>query len=203
MDYEKFQKVREDLIEIYPPETDEPRLQYVRRTWIFSNHIDIVVDFARQMAEKYKANVEVAMLGALLHDAGLAYKRDRADPAGHEVRSIEYAEKFLPQYGYQEELIEEVVKCIEATDFEVEPTTLEAKIVRSADAMSHMLSVHYLAKARFASDWEGGIGFVEKKIEKDFSKVCLDDEREVVRPVYEYFNRILGQYRTGKIISLP
>lgn len=202
MDTEKFQKVREDLIEIYPPETVEPHLQYVRRTWIFPNHIDIVVDFARQMAEKYKANVEVAVLGALLHDAGLAYKRDSADPAGHEVRSIEYAQKFLPQYGYQEELIDEVVRCIEATDFEVEPTTLEAKIVRSADAMSHMLSVHYLAKAKFASDWEGGISFVEKKIEKDFNKVCLKDEREAVRPVYEYFSRILGQYRTGKIISL-
>jgi len=202
MDAKKFQKVREDLIEVYPPEIDDPRLQYVRRTWIFPNHIDIAVDFARQLAEKYKANTEVAMLGALLHDAGLAYKRESADPAGHENRSIEYAKEFLPKYGYDKELIDEVVKCIDATEPEVEPTTLEAKIVRSADAMSHMLSVHYLAKTKFASDWEGGISFVEKKIKKDFSKVCLDDERELVRPVYEYFSKIVEQYRTDKIITL-
>jgi len=202
MDMEKFKQARNELIEVYPQETDEPRLQYVRRTWVFPNHIDIAVDFARQMAEKYKANVEVAMLGALLHDAGLAYKRESADPTGHENCSIEYAEEFLPKYGYEKELIDEVVKCIDATEPEVEPATLEAKIVRSADAMSHMLSVHYLAKAKFASDWEGGISFVEKKIKKDFTKVCLDDERELVRPVYEYFSKIVEQYRTGKIITL-
>ena len=68
--------------------------------------------------------------------------------------------------------------------------------------MSHMLSVHYLAKAVFAPDWEAGISFVEKKIEKDFGKVCLDDERELVRPVYEYFTKIVEQYRTGEIISI-
>ncbi len=202
MDIAKFQQVRNDLIEIYPPETDEPRLRYVRRTWVFPNHIDIAVDFAKQLAEKYKANTEVAMLGALLHDAGLAYKRDSADPAGHENRSIEYAQTFLPKYGYDGELIKEVVKCIDATEPEIEPETLEAKIVRSADAMSHMLSVHYLAKAVFAPDWEGGIGFVEKKVKKDFGKVCLDDEREQVRPVYDYYTSIVHQYRTGDIISL-
>jgi len=202
MNTEKFQQVRADLIEIFPPETDDPRLQYVRRTWIFPNHIDIAVDFARQLAEKYGADGEVVMLGALLHDAGLAYKRESADPTGHENRSIKYAQEFLPKYGYEKALINEVVECIEATEPEVEPATLEAKIVRSADAMSHMLSVHYLAKAVFAPDWEAGISFVEKKIEKDFGKVCLDDERELVRPVYEYFTKIVEQYRTGEIISI-
>lgn len=202
MDLERFQKVRNDLIEIYPLETAEPRLPYIRRTWIVPNHIDIVVDFSRQLAEKYQANVEVAMLAALLHDVGLAYKRERADPAGHEERSIAYAQEFLLEYGYDGQLIEAVVACIGATEPEVEPATLEAKIVRSADAMSHMLSVHYLAKAKFASDWEGGISLVERKIKKDFGKVCLDDERELVRPIYEYFRKIVEQYRTGKIIRL-
>jgi HD domain len=131
MDTQKFNKVREDLIDIFPLETDEPRLQYVRRTWVFPNHIDVAVDFARQMAEKYKANAEIAMLGALLHDAGLAYKRESASPAGHEEHSIEYAQEFLPNYGYGQELIDEVVKCIAATEPKVEPATLEAKIVRS------------------------------------------------------------------------
>lgn len=202
VDEKRFQKIREDLVEIFPPETDEPRLQYVRRTWIFPNHIDIAVDFARQLTKKYQANVEVVILGALLHDAGLAYKRESADPAGHENRSIEYAQEFLPKYGYDKELIDKVVKCIDATEPEVEPATLEAKIVRSADAMSHMLSVHYLAKTKFASDWESGISFVEKKIQKDFSKICLDDERELVRPIYEYFSRVIEQYRTGEVASL-
>lgn len=202
MDTKKFEQVRNDRIEIYPSETNDPKLQYVRRTWIFPNHIDIAVDFARQLAGKYKANPEVAMLGALLHDAGLAYKRESASPVGHENRSIEYARKFMPKYGYNPELIDKVANCIDATEPEVEPATLEAKIVRSADAMSHMLSVHYLAKAVFAPNWDDAISFVEKKVKKDFSKICFDDERELAQPVYEYFNKIIKQYRTGEIMSL-
>src|SRR6185436_6737618 len=133
MNSAKFQQVRSDLMDIFPPETDEPGLQYVRRTWIFPNHIDIAVDFAKQMAQKYNADAETVMLGALLHDAGLAYKREKSDPSGHEDQSVEYATQFLPKYGYVQSLIDEVVKCIEATEPKMEPATLEAKIVRTAD----------------------------------------------------------------------
>lgn len=202
MNSEKYHQIRTDLLEVFPPDSDNPRHRYTRRTWIFPNHIDIAVDFARQLADKYQANAEIAMLGALLHDAGLAYKRETASPAGHEGRSVEYAQESLPKYSYDTQLIDEVIKCIAATEPEVEPATLEAKIVRSADALSHMLSVHYLAKAMFADDLEDGISFVEKKIEKDFYKVCLDDERQMVQPVYDYYSKIIRQYRTGEIISL-
>ena len=189
-------------MEVFPSETDDPRYRYGRRSWVFPNHIDIVVDFSRQLAEKYQADMETCMVGALLHDAGLAYKRESADPAGHERRSIEYAETFMPRYGYSGEFIKNVIQCIAATEPELEPETLEAKIVRSADAMSHMLSVHYLAKAAFSPDWAAGINFVERKIDKDFGKVCFDDERELVKPIYDYYGKVIRQYRTGEIISL-
>lgn len=202
MDAEKYQQIRADLMEVFPPDSDNPRHRYTRRTWIFPNHLDIAVDFARQLAGKYGANTEVVMVAALLHDAGLAYKRESASPAGHEGRSVEYAHSYLPKYGYEGSAIDEIVMCIQATEPEVAPATLEAKIVRTADAMSHMLSIHYLAKAMFADDLEGGISFVEKKIEKDFGKVCLDDERKLVQPVYDYYRSIIRQYRTGEVIFL-
>lgn len=193
-----FRKIYKDLFEIFPPETNDPRFSYTKRTWIFPNHLDIVIQFAGELAKKYEANAEICLLAALLHDAGLAYKRESADPTGHEERSVEYANKFLPQYGYDKKTKDSVIGCIRATELTVEPKTLEEKTVRTSDALAHILSVHYFAKVSFSPDWESGIQFLDNKVEKDWRKICFNEEREMVRPVYEYLNRIISQYRNKK-----
>jgi hypothetical protein len=79
MNLETDEQVKADLKEIFPPETDEPRFRYVKQAWIFPNHFDITDRFAKKISVKYDADVQVCMLVALLHDAGLAYKRGRAE----------------------------------------------------------------------------------------------------------------------------
>lgn len=202
MNEDIFKKVYNDLLNIFPPETDDPRFRYSKRTWIFPNHIDIGINFSRELTTKYRANMEICVLGSLLHDAGLAYKRDKADPSGHENRSIEYTTEFLPHYGYDQNVINTVIDCIKATEAEVEPRTLEEKIVRTADALAHILSVHYFVKVSFSPDWESGVRFLEKKVEKDWQKICFIDERERIRPIYNYLTQIVAQYRKEKQISI-
>jgi len=197
----KFTKVYKDLIDIFPPETDDPRFRYLKRTWIFPNHIDIGIKFTKALAKKYHADIEICVLGSFLHDAGLAYKRERADSVGHEERSVEYARKFLPNYGYNQNIINAVVGCIRATEIERSPKTIEEKVVRTTDALAHILSIHYFAKVSFSSDWESGIKFLEKKIKMDWQRISFDNERERVRPIYEYLNQIIKQYK-GKSIVL-
>ncbi len=128
MDLEIFEQVKADLKEIFPPETNEPRFRYVKQTWIFPNHFDITVRFAKQLAEKYNADVQVCMLAALLHDAGLAYKRDRADSIGHEERSVEYVYEFLPKYGFDADTVKAVANCVIATEPNTEVVTIEGKV---------------------------------------------------------------------------
>lgn len=195
MDQESFTKLYRDFLTVFPPETDDPRLRYSKRTWVFPQHLDIVVRFARDLAKKYQANEEICALAALLHDAGLAYKRTTASSMGHEERSKEYAEKYLPDYGYSHVIIQAVVQCIAATEKEYQPTTLEQKIVRTADALAHFLSIHYFAKVNFSAHWPSAIDFLEKKIQIDWQKICLPDEREMIRPVYTYLDAIVKQYR--------
>jgi len=202
MNEENFKKVRRDLLEIFPPESDDPRFRYIKRTWIFPQHIDISVRFARELAVKYGANEEVCALASLLHDAGLAYKRESADSVGHEERSAEYIKKFLPNYGYTESVIAKVAVCALATELETKISSLEEKIVRTADGLAHILSLHYFAKVSFSPDWESGVRFLEKKVKKDWEKICFDDERNVARSAYEYINSIVKQYRGIKNISL-
>lgn len=202
MNEENFKKVRSDLMEIFPPESDDPRFRYVKRTWIFPQHIDISVRFAKQMAIKYGADEEICALASLLHDAGLAYKRESADSIGHEERSVEYINMFLPKYGYADNVVKQVAVCALATEPEMQINSLEEKIVRTADGLAHILSLHYFAKVSFSPDWESGVRFLEKKVKKDWEKICFDDERNIARPAYEYINGIVKQYRGIEIISL-
>lgn len=202
MNKTKFRKIYNDLINIFPPETDDSRFRYLKRTWIFPNHIDIGIRFAQELAEKYHANIEICVLGSLLHDAGLAYKRKRSDSMGHEKRSVEYANKILSKYGYSQDTIVSILGCIRVTEKKAKPKTIEEKVVRTADALAHILSIHYFVKVSFSPDWESGVRFLEKKVEQDWQKICLNDERERVRSVYEYLKQIVKQYK-GKInISL-
>ena len=202
MDTKIFEQVKIDLKAIFPPENDEPRYRYVKQTWIFPNHFDITIRFAEQLAKKYGANVEVCMLAALLHDAGLAYKRDRADSAGHEERSVEYVNEFLPKYGYSADTIKAVADAVIATEPTSEVNTIESKVVRTADALAHIQSVHYLAKAVFSPSWNDAIAFVERKVHADYSKICFEDERTKIQPIYNYFVSIIEQYKGNKDINL-
>lgn len=202
MDLEIFEQVRADLKEIFPPETDEPRFRYVKQTWIFPNHFDITVRFAKQLAEKYDADVQVCMLAALLHDAGLAYKRDRADSIGHEERSVEYVYEFLPKYGYDADTVKAVANSVIATEPKTEVATIEAKVVRTADALAHIQSVHYLAKAVFSPNWDDAIAFVERKVHADYGKICFEEERLKIQPIYNYFVSIIEQYKGKDLINL-
>ena len=190
MNENKFTKVYNNLVEIFPPESDDPRFRYVKRTWIFPQHIDISIRFARKLAKKYGANEEICALASLLHDAGLAYKRKSADPVNHEKRSVEYINNFLPKYGYSDKIVQQVATCVLATEPEMPICSLEEKIVRTSDGLAHIFSVHYFAKVNFSADWKSGFRFLEEKIEKDWQKICLDDERKLVRPIYEYLNKL-------------
>jgi HD superfamily phosphodiesterase len=201
-DQEKFDQLYKEVRSLFPLDTDDPRFQYVRAGWIFPNHLDLVIDFARQLAKKYEASEEVAALGALLHDVGLVYKRESADSAGHEDRSIEYAMDILQKHGYSQDIIDAVRLCILATEPATINTTLEQDIVRTADGLAHILSVHYYAKANFSPDWESAFKFISNKIEKDWNKIVFEDEKTLIRPVYEYIKMVASQHASGGKIDL-
>ena len=201
-DQDKFKKVYARVRDIFRPDTDDPRFQYVRANWIFPNHIDLVIEFGRQLANKYSANEEVVVLGALLHDVGLVYKRESADTVGHEDRSAEYTEMILSEYGYPTDVIEGVKLCIYATEPSTQLTTLEQKVLRTADGLAHILSVHYYAKAKFSPDWDSALKFITSKIEKDWGKLSFEDERNKVEPIYLYIKMVIEQHWKGEPVDL-
>lgn len=78
------------------------------------------------LAQELDANIEVVKRACLLHDIGKAMSQET--PGGHLQLSVDIARK----YGQSEE----VIHAIEAHHEDIEAETIEAIIVKAADAMS-------------------------------------------------------------------
>lgn len=85
-----------------------------------------VAEISAMLAEELGANVKVAKRGGLLHDLGKAI--DHEIEAPHVELGVKVAKKYKES--------KEVIHCIEAHHNDVEPETIEAMLVQSADAIS-------------------------------------------------------------------
>lgn len=146
---EIFNKIKQEVFNLFPPDSDKKEIAYTRRNWIFPNHFNIMIDLVEDMCKRYKGNEMVCKISAILHDTGLAYKRTSADSIGYEERSIEFANLMFQKYKVPKEMHQEIIDCIKATDAYEEPKGLNQKIVRTADALSQFISVHFLQRLHF------------------------------------------------------
>ncbi|MDD5148045.1 MAG: HD domain-containing protein [Candidatus ainarchaeum sp.] len=105
----------------------------------FDNHVLLVVKEAKWLCGFYpEADKEVVETAALLHDIGQTPIGTQVNE-NHHLDGKKIAEGFLPSIGFPKEKIPKVLHCIEAhrTSKGPEPETIEAKIVASADNVSH------------------------------------------------------------------
>lgn len=103
-----------------------------------------VVDATVEIAQKShlrKEQMEIVLLAAYLHDIGYI---NRAD--GHEEQSIALTKEFLEGQKVDQELISEIVACIEATKMPQNPSNLLQQVLCDAD-LYHLSSDRYFEKA--------------------------------------------------------
>ncbi len=168
--------------------------------WAYPNHVLVVAQEAEKLAVSYGANAEFCVAGGLLHDIADAVMH-RADP-NHEPRSLELARELLSDAGFGAGEIQTIVEEIIAPHScgERKPEIMEAKVVATADGMSHFTTdfflyfcwMHFGAKDG-RLDYPGFREWVRGKIEKHWNKLFFDDARERVRPDYEALQRVFAQ----------
>jgi len=88
-----------------------------------------------------KEQFEVVLAAAYLHDIGYVKNNEQ-----HEEHSVTLAREFLSQLGANQNYIEEVIGCIEATKMPQNPKNLLEKVLCDAD-LYHLSSGHYFEKA--------------------------------------------------------
>jgi putative nucleotidyltransferase with HDIG domain len=161
--------------------------------WFLPQHLVEVERYANLLCDKFpEADRDVVGLGVWFHDIG----RLRGHDEGHDVYGAEEAKKVLKNEGYPSDKIDGVYEVCRAHRCkDVKPESLEAKILATADAMSHFTHSFYFRLFQFYKDeksFEEIREIVRKKLERDFNdKIAFDEGRDEVRDRYEAMKLVL------------
>lgn len=148
-------------------------------------HFVPTVKYARQLAMEFGADLEIVTVAAWIHDIG-SIMHGRVD---HHLTGAKIAEEKLREFGYPEEKVQLVKKCVlhHRGSQNMEFESLEEQIVAEADAMSAFDNLPGLFKAAFVYEnlkQDDARISVEKKLKNKFSQL-KGRSREMVRPKFE------------------
>lgn len=152
-------------------------------------HLTQVERWAQRLLQEHpEALGEVVLASVWLHDVGLLTGPDETD---HAVNSEVEAKRFLPTIGASEDFISRVAHCVRAHRCrDVQPETIEAKILAVSDSASHMTDTVYIEMAN-----RGERELALAKLERDLRDVSLFPElREKMIPLYQAWKNLLSIY---------
>jgi len=134
------------------------------------------------------ANELVCLLGGWLHDIGHYPIPTEID---HAVRWEEIARKFLQDNWVEQSVIDQVAHCVRSHRCrDVQPESIEAKIIAFSDSASHMIDTLYLNMAK-----EGRIKEAFEKLERDYRDLSLLPELKWdFEGIYESWKFLLWNY---------
>lgn len=192
MTKEKIEKLEEEIKNLhYNPRiakhsfSDSDTKEFYNCFWDI--HVKPVIEYSKQMAKKYNADLEIVWLGALLHDIA---RLDDAEP--HDEIGSEKAFGILIEKGFSEETAEKTKNVVLRHRCQnYPPETLEQKIVASADAIAHFLPPFYIWVGKYSNKkFYDLIEHDLKKVERDYkNKIFFDDEKKIVEEQYNVLKK--------------
>jgi uncharacterized protein len=165
---ETVNQIKKILLEKCEQHKKNPRFGYYD---YWNDHIKLVVKYAVELAEQYGADVEIAELGALLHD--ISMPSEYGDRSEHHIYSAEMAETLLTELKYPPDKISVVRKCVfnhPGRNARLR-NTLEENCVSDADALAHfdrIPSLFSLAYNIHHMTLDEGREYVKKRLQGDF-----------------------------------
>ena len=147
-------------------------------------HINEVEKWAKKIIKDYPADEEIVLLSVYLHDIGHAFGEHK----DHELKSEAEAKLFLKEMGLAEDKISKVTHCIRAHRCkDVQPETTEAKILATADSLSHMTDGCYMGMVI-----DGKKDLALGKLERDYRDVGFFPKiKQEIAPLYQAWKNLL------------
>lgn len=170
--------------------------------WMWQHHVQLVAQKTEELSHRFKADEDLAVAGAWLHDFGDAFVNRHAD--SHGVVSVAEGTRVLISAGYDQDEINEILNMIIKPHSCREgdlPTTLEGKVLATADALAHLTTDFYV---QFAwkhlpenKTYIEYVAWVNEKIDRDFNqKIFFEDVRSETRRQYEALKVVFSQAGT-------
>jgi uncharacterized protein len=153
---------------------------------LYEFHFISVVKYAKLLAEKLGADVDLVQIAAWLHDIG-SIKEGRKD---HHITGANIAEEKLRELNYPKEKIELIKKCIlnHRGSINNKRESIEEQIIADADAISHFDNVSGIFKAAFIFEnhnQSSAKKVVKEKLIRSWNKLSLNESKELIKPKYD------------------
>lgn len=152
-------------------------------------HLAQVERWAKRLLNEHsEAKEEIVLTAVWMHDIGLLIGPEETD---HAVNSEAEVKRFLTSIGADDELVSKIAHCVRAHRCrDIQPETIEAKILAVSDSASHMTDTVYIEMAN-RGDVEVALG----KLERDIRDVGLFPElKEQMLPLYQGWKSLLTAY---------
>ncbi|PJA86851.1 MAG: hypothetical protein CO141_02540 [Candidatus Moranbacteria bacterium CG_4_9_14_3_um_filter_42_9] len=176
-----------------PPKTginaDPKRREFLKNFWDY--HVMTVAEASQKMAVKYGGDKDIIYIGAIMHDIGLVYSKQK-----HDLVGAVKAYNLLVKKGFGKKMARaasNIALCHRCK--EEFPKTVEEKIVASADAIAHFSPAYYLGLAVIANeDYKDLAKNNLKKLIKDYNnKIFFEAEKKKFKKVVKAFKKIFRE----------
>jgi len=192
-----YKKIRQEVRKLVKEACYSKNNKFGNTVWLY--HILPVIEHSLNLGRELKADLEVLELAALLHDyAGTSnyefYKN-------HHTQGARLAGKILAKFNFPPAKIKKVKECIisHRGSVNLKKKSIEAKILASADAMSHITELFdmcYLTfnihkyetlegarwlKNKFVRSWDKTMPAGKKLIKADYEQALKIINRAIAR----------------------
>jgi len=163
---------------------------------LWDYHILPVIKYSLILGKKFKADLEVLELAALLHDYAAIIKNGKLYKK-HHLQGAKLAEEILVSLNYPQDKIKCIKDCIKSHrgSIVINKKNIEAKILASADAMSHiteLVDMFYLTYGVHKYKTFEGAKWLKKKLKRSWDKI-IPSGRKIVKADYEVAIKILNK----------
>ena len=154
-------------------------------TWI---HTQAIRPIAAKIADTKGGEKDIIDLAVLFHDI----ERGKCGPSEHSLKGAETTRKVMTEIGFDKEIIEKVVHCVEAhstpwSNIGPMPETIEAKIVYDADMVQQVSPFGIIKQLHEFRDLASDtlLNKMPTNIFTDIAKKMIDERIPYVKDFFE------------------
>ncbi|MCU7496535.1 MAG: HD domain-containing protein [Ignavibacteria bacterium] len=160
----------------------------------FEDHVMLVADYSRKLAEKISADIEIVEISSYLHD--ISAVQDIKNLPAHNTLSAEVAERFLRAEGYRSERVEAVKRTIisHTVPLKLNGATPEEVCLSNADAMSQITRPVYWLYFVFSIrnlSYEEGRKWIKARVENNWTAL-IEPAKEIIEKEYLLVRELLS-----------
>lgn len=150
-----------------------------------------VAQWAVKLASEEKADVRTCIFAALFHDVSHFVSEDYSK---HGIKSGEIAREYLSRKGYSKNFIENVVYAVKSHVAELNPRTVEAKILQDSDTLDRFgfLRILLLGKTAELTNFENmkqnirsSLGYLDKLEKGEYGPMWTETGKEKLKALLD------------------